>query len=822
MKRFIDDYIQTLRGGNKRRAAFLLEEAKVEKSELSTLADKISRSVSQANIVLSPEDTQGRTNGARVASNLRSADLAIKEMYRQSNLISLLLDSHASVLMSDVASLEKELDSLEKAVANYAFLLSDAKAYDYAFLESFSDSRGMDKSFEILPDRGGLTFRPSDYAQINGAEGTLSIGGKLSSNYPMTAKILATNVQGLVTSDTGIKNSVTTASNTGWRMAVRAPSPLNSTLNDFKGHHGKVSYPGALAVIEYTLAQPSPCDTITISPFTETPCEVIQVRVFKDSGETKYEDLLSEPMTLNSASSIFFTMQSVYKFKVYLRQGVYTRTSEKGISSEEEHREASNASDFDGHFYTSQRNGMIRATMLLNAINNSSTLAKMFKNSIPRTSFEKRHGGVSLQDLVTRLRKDRQSSFGVWTNNSRPAQIMSQLIRRNLFENNPEIMGTAPGLASAQLFDSVLKDLENLLNRVSGPNPLGSPVVPGSTYQTSYLKDEPGFDYEYDLGIRTIEIGSGAKGFKAVFVSNVIPAPGDVGEIKLKAQDSNYSILDTDRDSTRITSVEYSVTNKSNPMKETDWLPIMPVGTTEVIGERLLLDAQGKAVFRFEAGVNSPINIYKNGYVLTDVANILSLNSSRTAFESVNFTSIGYTSQDVFTVDYTPAVDHTVVNFYESGFRDVPLVSSFDESGAGEGFTGTNGQLIIPLDYTPYVDRDRVADSSYTVADGMTPYQPIIVRLEDGTIATNLTNYEGGSQAGVDSSAERYEYLHTGNSLIFNKEITQAFRVYYQYQPSNVRVRIVLRVNDKNFVSPQVDAFQIKAKTRKPDARYSF
>lgn len=55
--------------------------------------------------------------------------------------------------------------------------------------------------------------------------------------------------------------------------------------------------------------------------------------------------------------------------------------------------------------------------------------------------------------------------------------------------------------------------------------------------------------------------------------------------------------------------------------------------------------------------------------------------------------------------------------------------------------------------------------------------------------------------------------------LIFNQPITSAFRVFYSYLENNVRVRVVLRSDDKNFVSPKADLYQIKAKVRQPQIK---
>ena len=85
--------------------------------------------------------------------------------------------------------------------------------------------------------------------------------------------------------------------------------------------------------------------------------------------------------------------------------------------------------------------------------------------------------------------------------------------------------------------------------------------------------------------------------------------------------------------------------------------------------------------------------------------------------------------------------------------------------------------------------------------------------------AINLTNYTNSVQANLDSDSSSYQYIQSGNYIKFNKAVAKNFRVYYNYFPSNFRVRVILRSNTAENVSPKVDFFQVKTKTRKPDAQ---
>jgi hypothetical protein len=83
--------------------------------------------------------------------------------------------------------------------------------------------------------------------------------------------------------------------------------------------------------------------------------------------------------------------------------------------------------------------------------------------------------------------------------------------------------------------------------------------------------------------------------------------------------------------------------------------------------------------------------------------------------------------------------------------------------------------------------------------------------------AINLTSYSRSQNISLDKNSDQYYYVQSGSSIIFNKPVTKNFRVYYNYSPTNLRFRAILRSNTVNCVSPKIDFVQLKTKTRKPD-----
>ena len=169
----------------------------------------------------------------------------------------------------------------------------------------------------------------------------------------------------------------------------------------------------------------------------------------------------------------------------------------------------------------------------------------------------------------------------------------------------------------------------------------------------------------------------------------------------------------------------------------------------------------------------------------------------------------------IFVVSYNTGKDFSTITF--PSLNDLPITSIFDSNGAGESFPLTTGRNTINLSQLPYIDHMQVNASKYTTNLGMVPYQPITVILNNGTNAINITNYSSGQQANLGSFVSGYYYIQSGNTIMFNVPITSSFKVYYQYLISNVRVRVVERVNNITFASPTVSSFNVKAKLIQPN-----
>lgn len=834
MNNFLDEYVTSLTSNTRVKIGNLLMSAKADKKMLDRISEKLTTQMLYKNLGVVPSKRSGLIKSSELENNFRNVVQTMQGIYSTSNDISLLINSHTGGLTSEIKRLEDELIELEKLVSNYGFLLGDAQSFDYAFLESFNDETMRENMSSIVPtDRAGQTFSDEEQASVNSNEGILSMSTGPTSSYALQYRVVMSNHDDFITSDTGIEKALNEGSGSGWRRSISSPRPLKGTSRFFSGLRGSDAYSGAQIVIDFTLEESSPCDSISLSPLSDTEFVLSEVRIYKDTDEGSYVSILSDEMVVDKPINLFFPMQSVSKMRAFIRQPSYRRKIVEPDSSEVNYRFLSS------HFLDSivgeinkepTTNEIYRLGVLLGDFD---AFSRSTAVTVPQSGIDTDPTKTSINQLMKSMLEYRQSLF--LSNDSLAGRMLVDILMTYTFTDEAGLFGrdtnNAKGkyLLSSQYgrgranFDQKTKGYHNPIDVTRGINPYGiDQAVPTSGYQNTAGTDAQFMKYHYVFGLRQVSIGTSAKNAKAVFVSKQIPSPGDVGEVKLNVKEAQYNISNTNRDSTLLTSTEYSVSNVSVPTKESDWVPILPADATTTIAERVFPDSSGTSYFRFPAMTDSSINMYKNGYLMpSELVNSFIYSDNKQVFIGVKLASGSYTSNDLLTCDYTPVPGSNLVNFAKAGFDQPALLTAASANGSGEFFdasTGTSG-LMVSLIHTPYVDYSQVEDSSYSEESGLNPYTPVVVRFAGGTNAVNLTNYKGGAQSPLDSNAEAIQFVHNGNSILFNRPVSESFHVFYQYMPSNLRFRAVLRSNHTDIVTPKVDFVQVKAKTRRPDAR---
>lgn len=800
MQFFLNDLIHTLTKRSSERVGDLLHETLVSKDQIQTIAERLSSMQDFTPLVLSSELPFGRISGSSIKQNLRDTSIRLAEMYRISDLISLVLDGQNAVLHAEIQSLEQELNSLEKMADNYAFLLSDGSAFNFAYLEPFNDEIGRDSFTFNISDRAAQTFTILDQAIVSPDEGVLALTGGIKQTQSAQGSILAANASAFVVSDTGIHSALDPSSGTGWVYKLRSPNPITSSLP-----HITVS--GAQVQLEFVLGAPAPLSEIRLAPIAGNIEQVVQVTLFPDPANAKgvaSRDLLTDPLSLDRVIVLRFPLQSVWKVRVVLNQPTYERNIQTVNVPE-----TTNSQLWNNMRARSRTPAKTLFPTLHFVMQGSAPIVWKY-TPLPNTDVK--WGPLRLDRIISNINSFlSQGVDNAWTQQDpQSSQLMNQV-----FALYPE---WASSLSNRSVFQAGQFDPRSQSTQYQWPSSV-QPVVTQSP--SSFVVSSVSADYEYTLGLQNIAFGVDTPNLKGVFASVPMAITEQVSVVRLKTSEQNYVATNQDWDSNVVTSVEYSVSPISNPNDEVDWIPIMSVDQTQVFAERFFPDMSGTGFLRFPASVQEPIKLYKN-HILYNliVPQYIVYSSDKQSIVGLRIPLDSYTARDIFTIDYTPASDQSTINFNALGYDQLPLIASHDNDGAGEGFSVTGDRNTAVLSASPYIDYLQVKISTYSPTAGLAPYVPVRVILEDGTVPINLTNYiPAGPQTTLpDPTVDGYYYLHSDSTLIFNKPITQSFRVYYQYLQNTVRVRVVLRVNDTTFVSPKVDFFHLKAMTRRPNA----
>ncbi|MCF1193273.1 hypothetical protein LRR18_16915, partial [Mangrovimonas sp. AS39] len=102
MKDFLDEYIVSLSGKRRTKIQDIMAAARVSKEDLDALAAKLNDTRREAPIVISPEKYGSAIQSTKFDAAYRDVYRRTLELYNTSNTIALLLDSHSSILSSEI------------------------------------------------------------------------------------------------------------------------------------------------------------------------------------------------------------------------------------------------------------------------------------------------------------------------------------------------------------------------------------------------------------------------------------------------------------------------------------------------------------------------------------------------------------------------------------------------------------------------------------------------------------------------------------------------------------------------------------------------
>lgn len=825
MREFLSEYITTLTQKRQERIYDLLQAAQVGKTDLDSIASKLVDLKISSPITIGLEAVNGMILAQKFDSTYNDALQRLQELFQASNLVSLLLDTHTALLTSEIKAIEDEINAIEKAIANYAFTLEENGFYDYVFSETFSDQTM--SATELMPslsDRDGTLFTVEQRAYINTNSGILTLDPDLTISFALTGQIVEDNCLSYQTTATNLAEAFNLNSGTGWKVNISSPRPLSSSLVDGLKK-------GAQVKIRSSLSAPSPCDTLIMTPLADSPIYLVSVGLLTEDNPGNPISVLAEPIKIEQPYVITFPLQSITGFEFVVSQPVYIRGTLPTNKEEELHRQVfdkvkANRLTLDtlnNISYPNNKDVLQRIFLrTMEKITKNKSKLHAYKAHFPKNSFVFSAGPMSFNNIERKQRGD------VTVYKNQINDVLRRMIHERLFASNREVLNDRHLLNVSTAFVKNASTLNaNLMSSTSQEWPrinVDNPIT-YTSLSNSILNEQQYLDYRYSLGIRNVEIGTGIRNFKGVYVSKQLPSFTSADEVKIKTDHTNYELEGTSRDDNRLTSIEYSVTNQSNPVKEEDWVPILPIEEDDIVGERVFFNEAGISYPRFQMSSVDAFALFKNGYQVSN--NLMEMNKTEDglSIKSIRIPLNQIFLNDIFTINYTPSGQFKVANFKDKGFDDQILASAFDETGGGQTFSSTGDSNIIKLNYPPFINYDSIASNgSYSEDLGFVGvYQPITVILKDGSLATNFTNYKGITQTSlIDVDSDVVGYLHSGDKLIFNQPISERFTVYYQYLPSDLRFRVVMRCNSIDYVSPILTTLQLKAKTRKADPRRVF
>jgi len=317
---------------------------------------------------------------------------------------------------------------------------------------------------------------------------------------------------------------------------------------------------------------------------------------------------------------------------------------------------------------------------------------------------------------------------------------------------------------------------------------------------------------------------------KACFVSARIGEGHHIEALKISVDKSknvynskeyNNKIFDIEN----LFSYELSITNKEIPSNEYDWKPVVPYGSEIIESEVLFFGFDGIAKLRFPCKPGS-LEVFKNGSNIN--SSDLILKTDGKTIKMINSSNMNL--KDIFVAKYS-------LDFSKGSYDNIDLIQSglFAETvkkystsdGDGQRFNGTSNLNYVNIDYEPYVNQLLLANSTYNQSFGTifsrdeTGYSPVKILINNREYARNLTNYTGSSQVAILEGNSELSFVHSGKKILFNRPISEPFTVMYEYIPSNLRYRLIMRSNVPNLKnSIAIDSLFIKMKTRNYNPYY--
>lgn len=665
-----------------------------------------------------------------------------------------------------------------------------------------------------------------------------------------------------ISSSTNINNILNNSTSSTWNVTVKSPFPITESIfnrEEFKNYRNGVSpVPSAQIAVEIIFNKYIKASRLRISPNISNGLYLIQVIAetgISDgnnvSSESQKNSMISNPIFINKTTDVDFIGTFYIKsLTLILGQSDYVRTKITPLQSELNSKminEISKAVRED----RKKRHDTLQDLVIKFFIKD---YAKDFILRNKRlynydytyyypTDFSKKNVGV-IKEIKDGVYYSDVDSLNRFKNTTLLSNIVFSIVSytvgsnlRSMVKNTyleSNLKSTSRNIRSYDSGGIVpLGDSNNISENIHFLEETFSPVSQADV--TSLMANvEKQNQYEYMFSLKNISVFESSVGQtvsdtmykipnRSVFVSKRLELNGTPLKAKMMADYFIEAILKNYDESLDKTSIEFSVSVKDNPISESDWIPILPQNVGSVRSEVLFPNTKGESLLRFIPN-RETIRVYENS---------IKKSYDKYLINGKFVTILDYDPTKRYRVSYVPEnikQAREIDLFARSSYS--PLLQTVSSNGFnGERFTRTGLNDSVDLMHNPYVDNDKYLDAEYSSRRGTlatsnstignfdySSYSPVKVILDDGTVAINLTNYLlNDFQVPSFYETDLLLFIHSGKTLIFNKEITQPFRVLYHHVADVFRYRVVLRNLDNTVENYSVDRLIFKFSVSKND-----
>jgi hypothetical protein len=776
----------------------------------------------------------------------------------------------SNVFGGELQKIEKDISYMDSYINNYSFISGEDDLYNSSFIENFDNEQNSyinENQNIVIPDRDGSSFVGTQLTHVDNATGTLKYSQRYNflltniSNNEIKSITYDTNFsKQFISSDTGVEKIFNSVNSQCWSLTAKSPFVIKTSIFDqpeYSNYRNGVEVPSSAQVaVRIEFNRLLPLARLRISPNYTKGLLVAQIVVETEDtrNSTRSSKVLSKKPLLDATYSLekdndidFDQTYQVKSIIVIFSQTNYARTKISPIQSESSSKLISEIvseirkSRSDKHdtlqdyvikffLQDTEKSYILRNQKVYNYNYTSYYPDPLSKKNFGVIEKLSKDGNYSDLDSFNKFKNTSLLSnmiFSVvsYTIGSRLRnQLASTYIESNARDATKSIQsmlssGLAP-IGDSNIVDQNLhffeqnftafdkSDAENILNSVETTN----------MYEYNFSFKNFGM---FTLGTSSASDASKTKSF---FVSRKIDTKGRPIKVKMLTDYFSEIPNKSSQPNNDKTSIEFSVSVVDNPTSESDWKPIIPYADSSIRSEKIFPNSNGECSLRFDPDLTS-IYLYENA--VTKINGVTALNGRSIKINSFNPNSTYFVSYIPRNIDLYKEVD-----LHARGIATPMLISPNYNGSNGEYFSNTSAGNRVRLSNDPYVDYTKFINATYSPILGTVTtssaainnhdysnYSPVKILMSDGSAAVNLSNYL------IDNfSIEQFYasdlvlFIHSGDSIIFNKQIKTPFRVLYQYVPKSFRYRVIMRSLTSDPQNYSVDRLIFKFSSEKRDS----